>query len=998
MKLITNKITFIFIFIIMFISNISSLQDDAGTSIDFIYTTPINYSEIIINATSNLSLNSERWDGNLWSDTRWRLWDNHTFNGGLSLAGDLQICDSSGNYDIGIGNYIPSTSRAGALRGFGNAMNLISTGVSMTGGIVLDARYGIINLKTGSAGSATSALYIDTNQQVGIGTTSPASLLDVRGGQINILDAGSNYNMALNGVASATGGRAISIRGSSNQYQFIADGVLMTNGLRFDSKRGQIEFNTGSTGTSYNRMYIEDNGLVGINTSTPQNTLNVIGDGNFSGFLFVNNTDRVCSENNGLCGAGGIANSTAWNRSDPYVYLANTSNYVGIGTTNPQNALNVLGDGNFTEDIFGGGNLELKDGNNNEWNVNFVDVPEVGIVPIIGGASLGGTLNLTGIHNGLFIRSNSSIGVGLEGDTYLYFINGDSTKTITFDTNFSNNSAKWGGQIDYMVHDYNMNLANNNINGINNLSATGIYQNGEQVCTASNGLCGGGVANSTAWNRTGTNVHLANNSDNVGIGTSTPSAKLDIAGDMALTSASTETAYHTGIQRVGAESIFWYGGGTSSLQFKTGATGSGGDRITFDSAGRIGIGKTNPASLLDIEQGQINLLDSSSNYRFSLGGIAPTSGGRSMYIRGSSNKMEIVSAGSLMTSGIHIDSKYDGIYFKTGTAGTSTNRMTIGSSGNITIFDNLNMSNNNITEVNTLFVTNITTRSPLNIISGDNGKIIASFNQTVPIFGVPGTTFTEPFMINDNFNGTSRAAHRNKNSGESAAAAFSVYNDKEDGYITIGIASSNFKVSNPLFVPNGTTIFSHSQAVMTNGQGFFEGFRWLNNPSDDGNFLNMNNSLMNLTKEGDLQVKGNITGSRYYGEVYSADNAVATSISIAGNWYNVTELECGLQNGINCGGSNLTIQHDGIYEVKYNVGFEDGNLNTYKFSIGINGINQTKCQMVRKLGANDQGSAGSTCILDLSENDVLTLLVQNEGGTSDPTIVDSNLNIINIGD
>ena len=39
------------------------------------------------------------------------------------------------------------------------------------------------------------------------------------------------------------------------------------------------------------------------------------------------------------------------------------------------------------------------------------------------------------------------------------------------------------------------------------------------------------LANSTAWNRSGTNVFLANSGDNVGIGTTAPTYKLQVAGN-----------------------------------------------------------------------------------------------------------------------------------------------------------------------------------------------------------------------------------------------------------------------------------------------------------------------------------------------------------------------------------------------------------------------------------------------------------------------------------
>lgn len=73
---------------------------------------------------------------------------------------------------------------------------------------------------------------------------------------------------------------------------------------------------------------------------------------------------------------------------------------------------------------------------------------------------------------------------------------------------------------------------------VNNLTCTGddkfsAYDNvtGNFVCSTDQ-TTAGGLQNSTSWNRTGTNVSLANTGDNVGIGTTTPSKKLVVNEDL----------------------------------------------------------------------------------------------------------------------------------------------------------------------------------------------------------------------------------------------------------------------------------------------------------------------------------------------------------------------------------------------------------------------------------------------------------------------------------
>ncbi|MBI2207973.1 FG-GAP repeat protein, partial [Candidatus Woesearchaeota archaeon] len=86
-------------------------------------------------------------------------------------------------------------------------------------------------------------------------------------------------------------------------------------------------------------------------------------------------------------------------------------------------------------------------------------------------------------------------------------------------------------------------IGNVNISGTLNVSGRVSFSN-LASCTGdiesdANGVlsCGtdvgsSGTVNSTAWNRTGTNVVLANQGDKVGIGTTTPNTTLTIAGNV----------------------------------------------------------------------------------------------------------------------------------------------------------------------------------------------------------------------------------------------------------------------------------------------------------------------------------------------------------------------------------------------------------------------------------------------------------------------------------
>jgi len=84
---------------------------------------------------------------------------------------------------------------------------------------------------------------------------------------------------------------------------------------------------------------------------------------------------------------------------------------------------------------------------------------------------------------------------------------------------------------------------------------------------------------------------------NLGIGTTNPTQKLDVAGAISISEGTVETVLAPGLQQVGVDSIFWYG---TILRFKTGATGPAGDRISILNNGNVGIGTANPSQKLDV--------------------------------------------------------------------------------------------------------------------------------------------------------------------------------------------------------------------------------------------------------------------------------------------------------------------------------------------------------------------------------------------------------------
>ena len=113
------------------------------------------------------------------------------------------------------------------------------------------------------------------------------------------------------------------------------DGALLINSTTLSIKTNDIV-----------RMFVNSDGNVGIGTDSPATVLDVSG------------TVTATSFSGSGSALTGISSATPpWNSSGANVFLNDTTASVGIGTASPTSTLHVVGDSNFTETIFYGGNL-----------------------------------------------------------------------------------------------------------------------------------------------------------------------------------------------------------------------------------------------------------------------------------------------------------------------------------------------------------------------------------------------------------------------------------------------------------------------------------------------------------------------------------------------------------------------------------------------------------------------------------------------------------------
>ncbi len=187
-------------------------------------------------------------------------------------------------------------------------------------------------LWTNSSGDVTF-----TSGKVGIGETMPNTLLHI---QEN--DAGQvEPSYAQLGIENSEFTRISLISGTDDFGQLTfgdADDVNVGY-VHYDHNGDFMMFATGDTGE---KMRITSTGNVGIGESNPGEKLHV--DGNIK----VTSSNDICIEGGNCLSnvSGGLANSLAWNRSGTNVFLANTNDKVGIGTSSPSERLSIKTDAN----------------------------------------------------------------------------------------------------------------------------------------------------------------------------------------------------------------------------------------------------------------------------------------------------------------------------------------------------------------------------------------------------------------------------------------------------------------------------------------------------------------------------------------------------------------------------------------------------------------------------------------------------------------------------
>lgn len=225
----------------------------------------------------------------------------------------------------------------------------------------------VVKFLTATSGGNSSIF--DNGSGVGIGTTSPNSLLHLRSPGFNLLTletTGGNSNVNLNFTTTGAGSAQFQQIGGSGGFTFFPNGVVVNPtlsvstgdkvgiGTASPTSRLEIKSSGNSSTTSSLKIintsstaifFVRDDGLIGMGTTTPTTSLDmVVGDN--QGIDITSTTG--CKLRSSVNGSAGAQIGTVTNHQlDLFTgnvsrMTITTGGNVGIGTSIPNNKLEVV--------------------------------------------------------------------------------------------------------------------------------------------------------------------------------------------------------------------------------------------------------------------------------------------------------------------------------------------------------------------------------------------------------------------------------------------------------------------------------------------------------------------------------------------------------------------------------------------------------------------------------------------------------------------------------
>ncbi|MHB1316661.1 MAG: tail fiber domain-containing protein, partial [Minisyncoccota bacterium] len=497
----------------------------------------------------------------------------------------------------------------------------------------------------------SEAIRIQSNGNVGIGTTTPSAKLDISGNSAGLIFTGGGTHGLGGGAGDLLSIYSVQQLTFNNGNKFIQNSPVsyaetlftgpasniatMTWGadgnvgigttspsalLSVNAPAGQASFAIGSsTATSF---IVDKNGNVGVGTITPSNKLDIYGTSGQFGIYNTGNSNRQTFSftTNGNSARLMMYDSTPTLQTNLIAgqdsYINGTTGNLGIGTTSPSAKLSIKGAGTTTGRAFAISNSSDIE------NVTVLDNGNVGVGTTTPTYTL--DINGSGVANQLRINGNSpamdftvlgsasKLTVGVSAAT-----NGFITGSVSGDPVFRSGGGKIlfsssasGTTNDLTLKGGNVGIGTTTPGSGSGLSGAILDVNGYIMTANGKGVLGYtslganttlmriSSANNSEYYSVGDTIFYNNsiekmrilNNGNVGIGTTTPDGRLTV-------SSAADT--HVYVEQVAGAKFDIYAGSSSAYfgttnNFGFGLRTNGVQRVTIDTNGNVGVGTTSP--------------------------------------------------------------------------------------------------------------------------------------------------------------------------------------------------------------------------------------------------------------------------------------------------------------------------------------------------------------------------------------------------------------------